>query len=94
MAYALSALPPGAVVFADANIFIYGLLHESEECANFIERCRTQNVAGVTSLGAIADVCHRLMLREAKDTGLIAKATATSLKGKQSGIRNLSDTGS
>jgi hypothetical protein len=32
MPYPLAALPRGRVVFLDANIFVYGLLGESQQC--------------------------------------------------------------
>ena len=57
MAHELSALPDGSVVFVDANISIYGLLRESEQCTHLIERCRNENVAGVTTLEVVGEVC-------------------------------------
>jgi predicted nucleic acid-binding protein len=85
----LPALPSGRLVFLDANILIYGLLAESEQCLELMERCRAEEVAGVTSAEAIAEVCHRLMLKEAVDTGLISKPAAYALKAKRNAIRRL-----
>ena len=92
MAYALSALPRAAVVFIDSNIFIYCLLRESAQCAHLIERCRTEEIAGVTTLEVVAEVCHRLMLKEAMDSGVISRPTAAALRGKQDAIQGLQST--
>jgi predicted nucleic acid-binding protein len=89
MVYALPALPSGAVVLVDANIFVYGLLRESPQCTHLIDRCRSEDVAGVTTLEIAGEVCHRLMLKEAMDAGYIRKPAASSLKGKQHAIRGL-----
>ncbi|SRR5579885_1893220 len=89
MSRPLSALPGGTLVFVDANIFVYGLLRESAECAEFIERCRKEKVAGVTTNEVIGDVCHRLMVKEALDSGLISRPAAAALKGKHDAIRGM-----
>jgi predicted nucleic acid-binding protein len=89
MVSALPALPSGAIVLVDANIFVYGLLRESQQCAQLIERCRNEEVAGVTTTEVIGEVCHRLMLKEAMDSGLINRPTAASLKRKHGGMRGL-----
>jgi len=89
MAHPLPALPGGALVFVDANIFIYGLLGESGQCADLIERCRKEEVAGVTTTEVVAEVCHRLMVKEAMDLGLIRRPAASALKSKHDAIRGL-----
>jgi predicted nucleic acid-binding protein len=89
MARPLSALPGGTLVFVDANIFIYGLLGESRQCADLIERCRTEEVAGVTTTEVVGEVCHRLMVKEAMDLGVIARPAASALKSKHNAIRGL-----
>ena len=89
MVHALPEMPSGTVVLVDANIFLYGLLGESEQSAHFIERCRNEDLAGVTTTEVVGEVCHRLMLKEAMDLGLITKATAASLRGKHHAIRGL-----
>jgi len=73
MPYPLPALPRGRVVFLDANIFVYGLLGESEQCLALMERCRNEEVAGVTSTEVVGEACHRLMVKEAVDEGLISR---------------------
>jgi predicted nucleic acid-binding protein len=89
MARPLPALPRGALVFLDANIFIYGLLGESRQCAHLIERCRKEEVAGVTTTEVVGEVCHRLMIKEAMDLGLIRRPAASALKSKHDAIRGL-----
>jgi predicted nucleic acid-binding protein len=89
MARPLPDLPSGSLVFIDANIFIYGMLRESVQCADLIERCRQEEVAGVTTTEVVSEVCHRLMIKEAMDLGLISRPAASALKSKHTGIRGL-----
>ena len=89
MAHPLSAVPRGTLVFVDANIFIYGLIGESRQCAHLIERCRKEEVAGVTTTEVVGEVCHRLMVKEALDLGLIRRPAASALKSKHDVIRRL-----
>ena len=89
MARPLPALPRGALVFLDANIFIYGLLGQSRQCAHLIERCREEEVAGVTTTEVVGEVCHRLMIKEAMDLGVIKRPVASALKSKHDAIRGL-----
>jgi predicted nucleic acid-binding protein len=89
MVYALSEVPSGTVVLVDASIFVYSLLGESEQSAQFIQRCRNEDLAGVTTSEVIGEVCHHLMLKEAMDSGLITRPTAPSLKNKHQAIRGL-----
>ena len=46
-------------------------------------------MAGVTTLEVVGEVCHRLMLKEASDSGLISRANAASLKRKPNAVRGL-----
>src|ERR1700693_4058991 len=89
MAYDISALPRGSLVFVDSNIFICGLLRGSEQCANFLERCHSQELRGATTLEVVGEVCHRLMLKEALDAGAINRLNALALKRKRNAIRGL-----
>lgn len=89
MARPLPALPGGTLVFVDANIFIYGLLGQSRQCAHLIERCQKEEVAGVTTTEVVGEVCHRLMVKEAMDLGLIRRPAASALKSKHDAIRGL-----
>jgi predicted nucleic acid-binding protein len=87
MAHPLPALPGGTLVFVDANIFIYGLLGESSQCTDLIERFRNEEIAGVTTTEVVGEVCHRLMVKEAMDLGLISRPVASALKSKRDAIR-------
>jgi predicted nucleic acid-binding protein len=89
MSRPLPALPSGTLVLIDANIFIYGLFGESRQCADLIGRCRKEEVAGVTTIEVVAEVCHRLMVKEAMDLGLISRPAASALKSKHDAIRGL-----
>ncbi|HVN28814.1 MAG TPA: hypothetical protein VMT64_10030 [Candidatus Binataceae bacterium] len=82
MSNPLSAIPDGSTAFADANIFIYGFLGESKESADFLGRCRSQALRAATTLEVVGEVCHRLMIKEAKDLGLIPRMNAHSFKGQ------------
>jgi predicted nucleic acid-binding protein len=62
----LEAVPAGASVFIDANIFIYHFLGVSRQCAAFLERCSSGDLRAVTGGHVVAEVLHRLMLAEAK----------------------------
>jgi len=44
----------------------------SPECRRLLERCEAGEVAGVTSVVAVVDVAHRLMMIEAVATGLVS----------------------
>jgi len=66
-------------MLVDANIFGYGLLRESQPCAQLIERCRNEQLAGVTTTEVIGQVYHHLMLKEAMDSGLINRPAAAPL---------------
>jgi uncharacterized protein len=85
----LPALSRGSLVFLDSNIFVYGLLGESQQCLDLMERCHKEEVTGVTSTEVIGEVCHRLMVKEAVDAGLISRPTAYALKPKHNAIRRL-----
>ena len=69
----LAGLPAGTLVLIDANIFVYAFRELSTECERFLERCRAQQVFGATTLEVVNDVCHRLMLAEALDEGVIGR---------------------
>ncbi|MBF6571347.1 MAG: type II toxin-antitoxin system VapC family toxin [Candidatus Binataceae bacterium] len=85
----LAGLPAGTLVLIDANIFVYAFRELSTECERFLERCRAQQVFGATTLEVVNDVCHRLMLAEALDEGLIGRPAAAALAGKRDAIRRL-----
>ena len=64
-------LASGASIFIDANIFIYHFTGASEECSEFLNRCESREITGVTSIKVILEVLHRLMMVEAVNKNLI-----------------------
>jgi len=85
----LVGLPAGALVLVDANIFVYAFRGLSTDCESFLERCRAQQVFGATTLEVVNEVCHRLMLAEAVDKGIISRPAAVALAGKRDSIMRL-----
>jgi predicted nucleic acid-binding protein len=85
----LSALVTGSPVLIDANIFIYAAIKRSEQCTRLIQRCRDDELLGVTTAEIVSEVCHRLMLSEAAATGLISRESASDLRPKHDVIRKL-----
>lgn len=64
----LAALPQGADVFVDANIFIYAFAPNptlGPSCEQLLERIENLDVRGFTSSHVLSDVAHRLMALEA-----------------------------
>ncbi len=82
-------LPDGSNVLVDANVFINALNQTSRQCMRLLDRCVRERVSGMTTIEAINEVCHRLMLLEAVGTGVIAKQSASSLKRKREAVKKL-----
>lgn len=82
-------LPSGAMAVIDANIFIYALRELSAQCESLLARCRAQEVFGVTTLEVVNEVCHRLMLAEAVEEGIIGRPAAGLLAGRHQSIARL-----
>lgn len=61
----LDEIDEGSAVFIDANVFIYHFAGASPQRTNLMERCRSGEVRGATSVLVLAEVCHRLMMIEA-----------------------------
>jgi predicted nucleic acid-binding protein len=60
----LPKLPAGIDIFLDANVFIYAFGGQSKQCLELLFRCAREEVYGVTTIEAINEVTHRLMLAE------------------------------
>jgi predicted nucleic acid-binding protein len=63
----IAQLPSAATVFLDANILVYHFTGDTQfgsYCTQLIRRIERQDVQGVTSAHALADVAHRLMTFE------------------------------
>lgn len=67
----LDALASGSQAFIDANIFIYYLTAVSPSCHEFLARCASGALHGVTSLPVLLEVAHRLMVIEAQQKRLV-----------------------
>ena len=86
----LDAIPAGSRVFIDASIFIYHFAGASAECRGLLERCERLDVKGVTSVVAVAETAHRLMLLEALSRGLVSGANLVrKLREKPDVVRQL-----
>ena len=64
-------LEPGAEVFIDANIFIYHFLDMSTNCSDFLGLLEEGRYRGLTSVGVVTEVLHRLMIMEARTKKLV-----------------------
>ena len=85
----LEAVPAGAAVFVDANIFLYHFLGASPECAAFLERCAGRDVRAVTGVHIVAEVLHRLMIAEALAKRPRERRRGESEAGTGGGVRYL-----
>ena len=85
----LPAVPPGVEILLDANVIVYAIGNRSAQCGDLLRRCGAGEINGFTTVDALIDVCHRLMLAEAAGRALIARPNASSLKGKHQVIRQL-----
>ena len=87
----LLLLPPGSAVFIDANILVYGSYGRSQQCVHLFERCASRELIGVTLLEVVNEATHHFMLTEARERGLIPKASARALRQKAALICQLRD---
>lgn len=87
----LPTIPSGTTLSIDANIFYYAFLRMSPQCMALLDRCAREDVLGVSSVAAVSELTHRLMLAEAFQKGMINRANAGSLKGRHAVIRALEE---
>ncbi|MGH7813508.1 MAG: type II toxin-antitoxin system VapC family toxin [Candidatus Binataceae bacterium] len=85
----LPELPGGNNVLVDANVFINALNRTSPQCVRLLDRCVREEVSGMTTIEAINEACHRLMLLEAVGMGVIARQAAYLLKRKRDAVKKL-----
>lgn len=76
----LPNLPERSFILIDANIFIYGLSGQSDECRRFLARCLHEEVTGLALFETVNEVTHRFMIAEAFSKGLITSGGAKALK--------------
>jgi predicted nucleic acid-binding protein len=63
----LAAIPAGARVFVDANVFLYHFMPHpifKQSCTDFLERIELLQLSGCTTANVISEVAHRLMTYE------------------------------
>lgn len=87
----LPNLPDRSFVLIDANIFIYGLTGQSNQCRQFLERCLREEVTGLALFETVNEVTHRFMIAEAFSKGLIPSGGAKALKQNLQVIPDLTD---
>ena len=62
----LAKLPAGIDIFLDANIFIYALGGQSQQCLDVLSRCAREEVYGITTIGVINEGADQLVFKPAK----------------------------
>jgi predicted nucleic acid-binding protein len=67
----LSLIKKGETVLIDANIFIYAIQQESEQCKKLLVKCAEDEITGILPAHILAEVMHILMMAEARDNGWI-----------------------
>lgn len=85
----LDAIPAGAWVLLDANIFIYARRAMSGQCRRLLERCAQRDVNGVLTTIVLAEFCHRRMVQEAQSQGLSGSNPAKALAQNPTLVRQL-----
>ena len=65
----VQAIPTGSRCCIDANILIYAEAGYSEQAQALLARCTQATIVGILPFAALLEVCHRLMLIEARATG-------------------------
>jgi predicted nucleic acid-binding protein len=65
----LSAIPRGTLVFVDTNILVLAGAAGgvAQQCRDFLNRLRERQVIGFTTTLVVAEVIHRVMVREARE---------------------------
>lgn len=88
----LNDLPHGALVFIDANIFVYHFSGVSAECQTLLKRVERKELRAATGAHIVLEVLHRLMTIEAISKGLITPGQpAKKLKKNPDLIKQLGD---
>jgi len=88
-----NALPSGATVFIDANIFLYKILEHwkyEQPCTKFLKDIYYGKYSGVTSIFVCNEVFHRVMFAELfKEHNIDAKYAIKYLKNNPEVIKEL-----
>lgn len=86
-------LPPGAVCFVDANIFVYHFIELGEvsaRCRALLGRVARNELQAVSASACLADAVHRVMGVEAQDRFKIASGAVAWLQRHPDRIGELS----
>lgn len=67
----INLLPSGTSCLVDANIFIYHLSGDSNDCSNFLTRVENGEVELHITTIIVAEILHRRMMGEAISKGLV-----------------------
>ncbi len=87
----LGSSTDGALVFVDANIFVYHFTDISADCSRFLARCEQGDIAGLTGVHILLEVLHRLMMVEAAIKGLVSAGNvARELRNHPAVVKELS----
>ena len=73
----------------DANVFIYALTRRSDQCRSLLARCERDEIVGITTAEIVSEVCHRLMLIEAAEMGVIVRHSAADLRRRRAELQSL-----
>lgn len=88
----LNDLSRGALVFIDANIFVYHFSGVSADCRTLLKRIEQKELRAATGAHIVLEVLHRLMTIEAISKGLITPGQpAKKLKQNPEVIKQLRD---
>jgi predicted nucleic acid-binding protein len=68
----LNDVPDGTIICVDSNILVYHFLNVSPQCSAFLARVAAREISAWTGAHILAEMLHRLMIREATDQGLIS----------------------
>ncbi len=63
----LKDIPDGVTCYVDATIFYYHIVNTpplSDDCSDFLERVEMRYLMGVTSIVAVSEATHKVMLTE------------------------------
>lgn len=80
----LNDLPSGALVYIDANIFVYHFSGVSLECRTLFKRIEREDIRAATGAHIVLEVLHRLMMIEAISKSLITPGTTCEETQKES----------
>jgi predicted nucleic acid-binding protein len=91
MADALDAIPNGSNVLIDTNIFLYGITDKSAQCKEFLRRCSSEELYGITLYEIVHEATHHFMVGEALAKGVAVAKVGAYLKKHPNAVKSLTD---